>query len=101
MDFAHSPAMGLSFKPRHFADALADVAAVDFFEVHAENYLGAGGEMHRQLHALGELRPLTIHGVGLSLGGHDAPDARHLQRLRALLQRHPPARFPDTERRAA
>ncbi len=95
MDFANSPAIGLSFKPRHFADALANVAAVDFFEVHAENYLGAGGEPHRQLHALGELRPLTIHGIGLSLGGHDMPDARHLQRLRALLQRHPPQIFSE------
>lgn len=71
------------------------MAAVDFFEVHAENYLGAGGEPHRQLHALGAQRPLTIHGVGLSLGGHQAPNARHLQRLRALLQRHPAQFFSE------
>jgi uncharacterized protein len=95
MDFAHSPAIGLSFKPQHFAYALTNMAAVDFFEVHAENYLGAGGEPHRQLHALGEQRPLTIHGVGLSLGGHHAPDAHHLRRLRGLLQRHPAQFFSE------
>lgn len=95
MSFSRSLSIGVAFKPMHFDAALADLAAVDFFEVHAENYLGAGGEPHRQLQALGDRRPLTIHGVGLSLGGHAAPDARHLQRLRQLLQRHPPRFFSE------
>ena len=95
MSFSRSLAVGVAFKPAHFDAALADLPAVDFFEVHAENYLGAGGEPHRQLQALGEHRPLTIHGVGLSLGGFAAPDARHLQRLSLLLQRHPAQFFSE------
>ena len=96
MSFARSLAIGVAFKPAHFDAVLADdLAAVDFFEVHAENYLGAGGEPHRQLQALRERRPITIHGVGLSLGGASAPDAHHLQRLRQLLQRHPAQVFSE------
>jgi uncharacterized protein len=95
MSFAHSLAIGVAFKPAHFRAVLADLEAVDFLEVHAENYLGAGGTPHRQLQALGEHRPLTIHGVGLSLGGASVPDEHHLQRLRHLLQRHPAQIFSE------
>jgi hypothetical protein len=96
MSFARSLAIGVAFKPAHFDAVMADdLAAVDFFEVHAENYLGAGGEPHRQLQALRERRPITIHGVGLSLGGASAPDTLHLHRLRQLLQRHPPQVFSE------
>jgi uncharacterized protein (UPF0276 family) len=95
MSFSRSLAIGLAFKAVHFDCALADLAAIDFFEVHAENYLGAGGEPHRQLQVLGERRPLTIHGVGLSLGGVASPEARHLQRLGQLLQRHPAQLFSE------
>jgi uncharacterized protein len=95
MSFAHSLAIGVAFKPAHFRAVLADLEAVDFLEVHAENYLGAGGTPHRQLQALGEHRPLTIHGVGLSLGGASAPNSLHLQRLRHLLQRHPAQVFSE------
>jgi uncharacterized protein (UPF0276 family) len=95
MSFTRTLAFGVAFKPEHFDGVLMELATIDFFEVHAENYLGGGGEWHRQLHALGKLRPLTIHGVGLSLGGASAPDAHHLQRLRQLLQRHPPQIFSE------
>ena len=42
---------------------------VGFFEVHAENYMGAGGPPHRYLEAIAERYPLSLHGVGLSIGG--------------------------------
>ncbi|MBL8296824.1 MAG: DUF692 domain-containing protein [Rhodanobacteraceae bacterium] len=89
------PAIGLAFKPVHFESALADMAAVDFFEVHAENYLGAGGLPHRQLQRLRSERPLFVHGVGLSLGGSERPDRLHLQRLAGLLARHEAAVFSE------
>lgn len=95
MSFSHSQWIGVAYKPTHFHDVLADLESVDFFEVHAENYLGAGGAPHRQLRALSDLKPLTIHGVGLSLGGISAPDPHHLERLRQLLQRYPAQVFSE------
>lgn len=94
-DSRHAAPLGVAFKPAFFDAVLADGAVVDFFEVHAENYLGAGGEPHRQLHQLGARWPLSIHGVGLSLGGLQAPDAGHVARIKQLLHRHPAALFSE------
>ena len=61
----HLPARaGVGFKPAHFRDILAATQPVGFFEVHAENYMGAGGPPHAQLRALRERYALSIHGVG-------------------------------------
>src|SRR3546814_3880676 len=53
-----------------------------FFEVHAENYMGAGGPPHRYLTAIREHYPLSLHGVGLSIGADRPLDQKHLQRLK-------------------
>src|SRR5690242_508468 len=45
---------GVGFKPEHFGDILAGPQPVGFFEIHAENYMGAGGPPHAQLTALRE-----------------------------------------------
>lgn len=79
------------FKPRHFESLIADPERVDLIEVHAENYFGAGGLLHAQLGALRQHLPLSIHGVGLSLGGFDRPEPEHLRRLRQLCDRYEPA----------
>jgi uncharacterized protein (UPF0276 family) len=63
---------------------------VPWFEVHAENYMG-GGPAVRLLERLRSDYPLSIHGVGLSLGSADGLDLVHLQRLRDLVQRFAPA----------
>lgn len=89
--FAALPAVaGVGFKPQHFADILADPAGVGFFEVHAENYFGAGGPPHRRLTAIRERFALSIHGVGLSIGGAGPLDRDHLARLAALVDRYQP-----------
>jgi uncharacterized protein (UPF0276 family) len=62
-----------------------------FLEVHAENYMGAGGAPHRHLEAIRANYPLSIHGVGLSLGSAADLDAAHLARLEALVRRYDPA----------
>ena len=77
----------------HFDDMAGDLPA--FIEIHAENYFGAGGLPHAQLRALREQLALSIHGVGLSIGGATAPDATHLNRLAALLFRYEPASFSE------
>jgi uncharacterized protein (UPF0276 family) len=82
---------GVSFKPEHFDDLMADPDAPDFIEVHAENYMVDGGPRHAQLAALAERVPLSIHGVGLSLGGSHPPDPAHLERLARLVDRYRPA----------
>ena len=54
-----------------------------FFEVHAENYMGAGGPPHRALEALRRDHPVSLHGVCMSIGGEQPLDRAHLARFRA------------------
>lgn len=80
----------MAFKPQYFDVLLADTQRVDFIEIHAENYFGDGGVLHAQLRSLREQLPLSIHGVGLSLGGSLDIDRQHLQRLQRLCARYEP-----------
>ncbi|HEV7371101.1 DUF692 domain-containing protein [Arenibaculum sp.] len=86
---------GLGLKPGHYRRILDDRPDVGFFEVHAENYMGAGGPPHRFLEEIRALYPLSLHGVGLSIGGAHPPDRRHLARLRALVERYRPQSFSE------
>jgi uncharacterized protein len=87
--------VGVGFKPDHFAALRADAGPVGFLEVHAENYMGAGGLPHAQLTALRSDFALSLHGVGLSIGGPGRLDADHLARLKALCQRYEPESFSE------
>jgi hypothetical protein len=87
---AGQPTAGLGFKLEHFDDALACPAAGLWFEVHPENYMVAGGPRLALLEALRRERPLSLHGVGLSLAAHADPDAAHLAALKALADRYEP-----------
>jgi len=87
--------VGVGYKPQHFMDILAAPGPVEWIEVHAENYMGEGGRPHAQLRALSERFALSVHGVGLSIGGEMPLDADHLTRLRALLDRTNPASFSE------
>jgi len=86
---------GLGLKPQHYAQIIADKPALGFFEVHAENYMGEGGPPHRYLSAICENYPLSLHGVGLSIGGEQPLDRDHLDRLHALVERYQPASFSE------
>jgi uncharacterized protein (UPF0276 family) len=68
---------------------------VGFFEVHAENYMGAGGPPHRYLSAIRERYPLSLHGVGLSIGADRPLDEDHLRRLSQLIGRYAPGLFSE------
>jgi uncharacterized protein len=87
--------VGVGFKPQHADDAVAGDHALGFFEVHAENYMGAGGPPHHVLGLLRERFPLSLHGVGLSIGGARPLDRDHLLRLRRLVERYQPALFSE------
>jgi uncharacterized protein (UPF0276 family) len=87
--------VGLGLKPEHFRDILECKPEIGFFEIHAENYMVAGGPLH---HFLGRIRadyPLSIHGVGLSIGSEGELDQAHLLRLKALLARYQPDSFSE------
>ena len=86
---------GIGFKPEHFADILAAPQPIGFFEVHAENYMGAGGPPHAQLGRLREDYALSIHGVGLSIGSMQPLDRDHLNRLKTLCDRYQPESFSE------
>jgi uncharacterized protein len=86
---------GLGFKPEHFPDIAARPDAVGFYEVHAENYMGAGGAPHAMLTQLRRDHALSLHGVGLSIGSAGALDGDHLGRLRALIDRYQPESFSE------
>jgi len=87
--------IGVSFKPLHFGAIRQDATGIDFFEVHAENYMGQGGLYHQQLQQLAENFELSIHGVGLSIGGTDPIDPLHLERLKLLCDNYHPAQVSE------
>jgi uncharacterized protein len=86
---------GVGFKPTHFRDIIAAAQPIGFFEVHAENYMGAGGSPHVQLAALRERYALSVHGVGLSIGSMQPLDRDHLARLKVLCDRYEPESFSE------
>jgi uncharacterized protein (UPF0276 family) len=86
---------GVGFKPVHFRDILAAPQPLGFFEVHAENYMGAGGPPHAQLGALRERYALSVHGVGLSIGSMESLNRDHLMRLKLLCERYAPESFSE------
>lgn len=86
---------GLGLKPQHFAEILSTDPDLGFFEIHAENYLVAGGPFHHCLHRIRDRYPLSIHGVGLSIGADGPLDVGHLDRLAALLDRYQPHAFSE------
>jgi uncharacterized protein len=88
---AMSGLAGTSFKPEHLAAILGEGQQRGFFEVHAENYMGAGGPPHRALEAIRRDHPLSLHGVCMSIGGERPLDKAHLARFRDLVERYEPA----------
>lgn len=86
---------GVGLKPGHYRVILETDPAVGFFEVHAENFMGAGGPPHRYLEAIRARYPISLHGVGLSIGADRALDRQHLMRLKALSSRYEPDLFSE------
>lgn len=87
--------VGVGYKPQHFSDILNDPAPVTWLEIHAENYMGAGGRPLAQLRALSDKFPISVHGVGLSIGSEGRLDPDHLARLKHLNAWLQPASFSE------
>ncbi|WP_347170515.1 DUF692 domain-containing protein [Pseudomonas salmasensis] len=86
---------GLGLKTEHFTEVLETRPDIGFFEVHAENYMVAGGPFHHYLGLIRAQYPLSLHGVGLSIGGEGPLDREHLARLAALIERYQPQSFSE------
>jgi uncharacterized protein len=87
--------VGIGWRHGHYSQLLATLPCVDFLEVHSENFFGAGGPA---LHCLTQARkhyPISLHGVGLSLGSACGLDVAHLQQLCRLAERIDPIRVSD------
>src|SRR6266404_13735 len=81
---------GTSFKHEHLVAIRAEHKGRGFFEVHAENYMGAGGPPHRALETLRRDHPISLHGVCMSIGGERPLDRAHLARFQHLVERYEP-----------
>ena len=86
-----SACAGVGFKAEHAGEILGGKASVGWFEIHPENYMVAGGPRLAMLADVCAQYPVSMHGVGLSLGGGDPLDARHLADLKRLVDRFNPA----------
>jgi uncharacterized protein (UPF0276 family) len=84
-------APGIGLRAPHVAHVLAQRPKVAWFEVHSENYFADGGPTLAGLNRIRADYPLSLHGVGLSLGSTDALDVAHLAKLKRLADRVEPA----------
>ena len=89
------PRAGVGLKSQHYRSIIETGPDMGFFEVHAENYMGDGGPPHRYLTAIRECYPISLHGVGLSIGADKPLDPDHLSRLKELLNRYEPGLFSE------
>jgi uncharacterized protein (UPF0276 family) len=85
----------VGFKPEHFRSLIEEPQPIGFLEVHAENYMGAGGPPHAHLTRLREDYALSIHGVGLSIGSMNPLDREHLTRVKTVCDRYEPESFSE------
>lgn len=83
------PLTGIGLRAPHLAEVAAARSPVAWVEVHPENYMG-GGSAAAALLSIRRDRPVSLHGVGLSLGSADGIDQRHLARVKALMLRVEP-----------
>ena len=86
---------GVGYKPQHYNDILGNPGPLGWLEIHAENYMGDGGRPIAQLRHLSEQFPISVHGVGLSIGGEGDLDKDHLARLKHLIEWLNPASFSE------
>lgn len=86
---------GVGLKPEHYHAIIDTRPDIGFFEVHAENYMGAGGPPHRYLAEIRDRYPISLHGVGLSIGADRPLDREHLKRLKHLIELYRPGLFSE------
>jgi uncharacterized protein (UPF0276 family) len=86
---------GIGLRAPHYRELLATRPDIGWLEVHSENYFGDGGQPLHYLECLRERYPLSLHGVGLSLGSVDPVNRDHIGRLKMLVERFEPGLVSD------
>lgn len=86
---------GIGLRAPHMREFLATLPKVGWVEVHSENYFGDGGQPLLMLERVRQHYPVSLHGVGLSLGSSDELSKEHLRSLKALVQRIEPGFVSD------
>ena len=86
---------GIGLRAPHYRELLERRPDIGWVEVHSENYFGAGGQPHWYLERVRRDYPVSLHGVGLSLGSVDAPNREHLASLKTLVERFEPCLVSD------
>jgi len=81
---------GIGLRTPHHREVLDTHPDVAWFEVHSENFFAAGGKPHEVLEQVRAQYPLSLHGVGLSLGSTDPLNKWHLEKLKSLISRYEP-----------
>jgi len=81
---------GIGLRAQHHGEILARCPSVGWFEAHSENYFGAGGAQRAQLARIRSHYPLSLHGVGLSLGSTDPLNTNHLREVKRLVREFEP-----------
>ena len=86
---------GVGLKAEHYRDIIDGRPDLGWFEVHAENFMGAGGPPHHYLASIRKDYPISVHGVGLSIGSAGPLDQEHLARLKGVCERYEPGLFSE------
>ena len=86
---------GVGLKATHYQTILETNPDIGWFEVHPENYMGAGGPPHRYLSEIAARYPLSLHGVGASIGADQPLKEDHIDRLKSLNERYQPGLFSE------
>ena len=84
-------AAGIGLRAPHVGEVLRERPPVAWFEVHSENYYADGGPALAALDRIRADYPLSLHGVGMSLGSTDPLDRGHLAKLKRLIARVGPS----------
>ncbi len=79
--------VGVGLRGGHLTEVLSAAPPMPWFELLADNWLAPGGMTLDYLLAIAERYPLTLHGVGLSLGGVEPLDWQYLEQISALKKR--------------
>lgn len=86
---------GIGLRAEHYQDILEQRPALAWLEIHSENYFAQGSKANQQLDKIRQYYPISMHGIGLSIGSADELNWSHLQKLRELCQRIHPCLLSD------
>ena len=82
---ARALSAGIGLRAQHHEEIISSLPSVGWFEAHSENYFGPGGAHREYLLSTRTHYPLSLHGVGLSMGSIDPLDLHHLRQLQRLV----------------